>query len=125
MRALGEVLRWTLLIGGIVWGLLQLNGALFAAWVSGGPPNPNPEAWLFVAGNRLCWAAASFLAAGGLFLLLRRGHRPRRYAFVALVLAGLLAVFPRVREFVVSDACIDSGGRWSDLRCIAHDPAAA
>lgn len=120
-----NLLRWFLLTAGIVWGCLQLNGAVFAAWVADGPPTPNPEGWLFVAGNRLAWTAASFLAGVSLFVLLRRGRPASRYAVAALVAAVLLTAYPYVREFMASDACLDSGGRWSDLRCVSGKPAAA
>ena len=99
------MLSWILLTAGIVWGLVQLNGAAFSAWVAGGPPSSNPEGWLFVAGNRLVWAAASFLAGVGLFVLLRRNRAASRYAVVALVAAVLLTLFPYFREFIASDAC--------------------
>ena len=125
MRDFRKLLRWALLIAGIVWGLLQLNGAVFAAWIAGGPPSPNPDGWLFVAGNRLAWAAASLLAGAGLFALLRRGRSANRYAVVALAAAVLLTAFPYIRELIASDACLDSGGRWSDLRCVHSDPSAA
>jgi len=117
MRDSRKLLRWLFLIAGIAWGLLQLNGAVFAAWVAGGPPTQNPEGWLFVAGNRLAWSGASFLAGIGLFVLLRRGRPASPYAVAALVAAVLLTAYPYIREFIASDACLDSGGRWSDLRC--------
>ena len=124
MKAIRTSSRWLLLIAGISWGLLQLNGAAYAAWLSGGPPTPNPEGWLFVAGNRLAWAVAAFLAAFGLFLLLRSKRPVSRYAIAMLVAALLLTAFPYFREYAASGACIDSGGQWSDLHCI-HGPAPA
>ncbi len=124
MKALRTSFRWLLLIAGITWGLLQLNGAVAAAWLAGGPPTPNPEGWLFVAGNRLAWAAAAFLAAFGLFFLLRSKRPVSRYAIAMLVAALLLTTFPYVREYAASNACLDSGGQWSDLRC-THGAAAA
>ena len=125
MKASRTPFRWFLLIAGITLGLLQLNGAIAAAWLAGGPPTPNPEGWLFVAGNRLAWAAASFLAAFGLFFLLRHVRPIGRYAIAALVVALLLSAFPYFREFVASDACLDSGGRWLDMHCVHVDSAAA
>ena len=125
MRNSRTLFRWLLLISGIVWCALQLNGAVFAAWVAGGPPTTNPEGWLFVAGNRLAWASASFLAAVGMFVLLRRDRPINRYAVAALVTAVLLTAYPPVREFIASDACLNSGGQWLDLRCVSSAPAAA
>ncbi|MBB1089100.1 hypothetical protein H4F99_11475 [Lysobacter sp. SG-8] len=117
MKHILGAIRWLLLFACLIWGALQLNGAVFAAWAAAGPPSANPEGWLFVAGNRLAWAGASFLAGAGLFLLVR--ERPiGRFAAGLLIAAFLLVVFPYAREFVATDKCLDSGGRWSDLRCV-------
>jgi hypothetical protein len=125
MKNSRTLLRWILLISGIIWGVVQLNGAAFSAWVAGGPPTTDPEGWQFVAGNRLAWASASFLAASGMFVLLRRDRPISRYAVATLVIAALLAAYPCVREFIASDACLDSGGQWLDQRCVSRVSAAA
>lgn len=117
MTRIRNLFRWTLFIAGIVWGFLQLNGAIYAAWLSGGPPTPNPEGWMFLAGNRLGWAVASFLAGLGIFFLFSQNRQIRTIALAILFVAVLIAAFPYLREFMASDACLDSGGKWSDLRC--------
>ena len=106
------------LLAGIAWACLQLNGAVYAAWVSSGPPTQNPEGWMFVAGNRLAWAIASCLAGFGIFFLFSPSRRIRRFALATLFVAVLLTALPYAREFIASDACLDSGGQWSELRCI-------
>ena len=118
MTTILHAFRWSLLIAGIIWGCLQLNGAIFALWVAGGPPTPNPEGWTFIAGNRLAWAVASFLTGFALFFLLRLGRPVSRYAVAAIVAAALLTAYPYAREFLVSDSCLDSGGKWSELHCV-------
>ena len=42
MTVARKILSWTALVAGTVFGLLLLNGAVFRAWVAGGPPNDNP-----------------------------------------------------------------------------------
>ena len=74
---------------------------------------------MFVAGNRLAWAVASLLAGLGIFFLFSPNRWTRRLALATLFVAVLLTAFPFAREFMASDACLDSGGKWSELRC-AH-----
>lgn len=113
-----NLFRWTLLIAGIVLACLQLNGATYAAWASSGPPTSNPDGWMFVAGNRLAWTIASFLAGLGIFFLFSPNRRTRKLALATFSVAVLITTFPYTRELMASDACLDAGGKWSDLRCI-------
>jgi len=117
-----ELIRWTALLAGIAFGLLLLNGAIFRAWVAGGPPNDNPVGWVFSAWNYVAWSASALLAGIGFFLLLRLSRTPKLAVF-CLVISALLASVPWLREFVATDICLDSGGRWSsqELRCY-HGP---
>lgn len=119
MRALKTVLRWLLLLGGIGMFVVYLNGAAFRAWVSGGPPTPNPEGWLFSAWNFSSWSFA-FLSAGiGAFLVLGKWPRRSPLGLSCFLLAILLWAIPHVREFLASDVCLDAGRRWNarELRC--------
>ena len=113
-----NILRWILLSAGIFFACLHLNGAMYAAWASSGPPTQNPEGWMFVAGNRLAWAIAYFLSGLGIFFLFSQDRYIRRIAPTTLFVVVLLATFPCVREFMASDACLDSGGKWLELRCV-------
>ena len=113
-----QVVRWLVLIACVAWGLLQLNAAIAAFWLAGGPPTPNPDGWSFIAGNRLAWAAASFVAGAALFFLLRGSRPVNRYAIAGLVVAALLAAYPYFREFMATDECLDSGGKWYELHCV-------
>jgi hypothetical protein len=114
------LLRWLALVSFSVFGLVLLNGAVFRAWIAGGPPNDNHEGWIFSAGNYLAWSLASVLLGIGLFLLLRPGRILARIAVVLLCVSALLAAFPLAREFMATDSCLDSGGEWSqvELRCL-------
>jgi len=113
------IFRWSLLLAGIALCLIYLNSAVYRAWLAGGPPTPNPEGWLFSAGNYLSWALA-FLSAGiGLFMLIGRLPALSKVGVAFLVLTGILAVLPSTREFLAKDSCLDAGGKWStrELRC--------
>ena len=113
------IFRWSLLLAAIVLFLIYLNSAAYRAWLAGGPPTPNPEGWLFSAGNYLSWALA-FLSAGiGFFLLIGRLPALSKVAVAFLLLSIVLAVVPSAREFLAKDSCLDAGGKWSarELRC--------
>lgn len=112
--------RWSLLLAGIALFIVYLNSAFYRVWLAGGPPTPNPEGWLFSAGNFLSWAIA-FLSAGvGVFLLIGSLPSLSRAAVVLLILASILGVIPSIREYLASDSCLDAGGKWSalELRCV-------
>ena len=119
MATARKLIRWGALLACIAAGLLLLNGAVFRGWVATGPPNDNPAGWVFSAWNYVAWSGSAFLAGVGLFLLLRL-PRPTKLAVACLVVAGFLSALPWFREFIASDICLDSGGRWStqELRCI-------
>ncbi len=114
------ILRWSLLLTGVVFCLIYLNSAFYRAWVAGGPPTDNPEGWLFSAGNYLSWALAFLTSGIGVFALISKLPSLSRVALVFIALSIILGIFPSAREFVASDVCLDSGGKWlsSELRCI-------
>jgi hypothetical protein len=113
------MLAWLTLVVALVWALLLLNSAMFSAWMSGGPPNPFPEAWATRSKWQLAWSAS--VAVGGLAVFrVVRGGRMRHGLTVALVLAAaLLGSYPSANEFLQIDRCLDAGGRWDygRLRC--------
>lgn len=120
MSMVKATLRWGLLLVCIALFLVYLNGAVYRVWAAGGPPTPNPEGWLFSAGNFLARALA-FLSAGvGMFLLVGSLPSLNKAAVVFLVLASILGVIPHFREYLASDTCLDAGGKWSakELRCV-------
>lgn len=120
MNMMRKIARWSLLLTGIVLFLVYLNHAMARAWLAGGPPTPNPEGWLFSAGNFLSWSLASLSAGIGMFILVGKLPSLSKVAIAFLIVAGVLGVFPSVREFVATDRCLDSGGKWSalELRCL-------
>ena len=119
MKTGKEIFRWLLLLGAIVLFLIYLNSAAYRAWLASGPPTPNPEGWLFSAGNYLAWSMAFLSASIGLFRLIGRLPALSKAAIAFLLLAGVLSVVPSTREFLAKDSCLDAGGKWSalELRC--------
>jgi hypothetical protein len=106
---------WVMLTGFVLFGLQYLNGAVFSAWMSGGPPNPHPLGWERRAIGQLSLSLASFVLAIGSYRLIVTLPAWRRLP-VALVLLGIvLLVTPYIGRFLLQDKCLDSGGQWNNL----------
>jgi hypothetical protein len=102
-------------LGFVVLGLAYLNGALFSAWMSGGPPNPHPLGWERRSIGQLCFSVASFVLSVGSYKLLVSLPVWRRLP-VALIVIGIgIAIAPYVGRFLLQDRCLDAGGRWSNI----------
>lgn len=114
------VSRWFVLASAIAVSLIYLNSAVYRAWLAGGPPNSNPEGWLFSSVNYLCIAGAFALGGVALFTIIGQLPSLSKKAIVLLVIAAFVGIIPFAREFVARDACLDGGGQWSnsELRCV-------
>jgi hypothetical protein len=112
--------RWTILLVALLVAAIYLNSALFSVWVAGGPPTPYPEAWAHRALVHACTAGALVLA--GIAAFRGIGAFPRIGSIPLLLGLAALAVlaFPRFREFLLIDSCLDSGGRWEEaaFQCV-------
>lgn len=110
---------WFALCGLGTYALAMLNGALFSAWMSDGPPNPYQEGWALRAQAQYLWAAASALGAIGAFIVVRRYPAISARTWLILVAAGMLAAAPVIMREVLIDQCLDNGGRWNyaGLQC--------
>lgn len=106
-------IRWIILLASIVAAAVYLNSAAFSAWVAGGPPNPYPEAWGQRALVHLCMAGTILLAGIAVFRVVGSFPSLGRTTILLFILALLIFGVPYVREFLQSDACLDSGGRWN------------
>ena len=104
-----------MLAGFILLGLLYLNGALFSAWVSGGPPNSHLLGWERRAIGQLSFSLASFVLAVGSYKLVASLPAWRRLPVVLVLLGIALLIAPYVGRFVLQDKCLDGGGQWSNL----------
>lgn len=111
--------RWLVLAGANAVALVYLNSAIYRAWLAGGPPNSNPEGWLFSSINYL-FAAVAFVI-GGIAAFRLIGHLPslHKSSVILFGIAALVGIIPVAREFIAVDICLDAGGRWSkpELRC--------
>lgn len=110
---------WFVLCALGTYALLLLNGALFSAWVAGGPPNPYPEGWALRSKAQAIWALATTLAAVGLFRVIRKYPTVGRVTWIVLALSGFLVVYPWAEREIMIDKCLDGGGRWNagGLQC--------
>jgi hypothetical protein len=111
MTNIKSIARWVALLVMIVLGIFYLNGALFRVWIADGPPNSNPEGWLFSAFNYFCAAAAFIVGGVGVFLLIGRLPSLHKGPVVLLVIAAAFGITPFVREFVAIDRCLDASGQ--------------
>lgn len=117
MKKAKELLRWSLLIACIAFGLLYLNGAVGSWWASWGPPNNYPKAWEQHAIVWLGFSAALFFTGPMLFFALERDFEFKKsiYKFVWLIGVVAALAYPKMREFLLVDGCLDSGGKWSAI----------
>jgi hypothetical protein len=93
--------------------LVFLNSALFSAWMSGGPPNPYPEAWAFRSQSFFAWSLAAAVGAGAAFTGIRRFPAVGVITKLLLVASAVLAAAPFVVDQLRVDRCLDGGGRWN------------
>ncbi|MCP5306776.1 MAG: hypothetical protein H6953_15130 [Chromatiaceae bacterium] len=116
MEAAKQVIRWVLFLGCIAFGLLALNGAFAAWWVSWGPPTDYPAAWEQEAIRRLGISISLLFTGPMAFVAMKPefSFRKSKFKFVwALVVLVSLAYSP-VRAFIQKDACLDAGGSWKE-----------
>lgn len=114
MGSFRQTARWIVLIGGVLLGLLYLNGAAGSWWISWGPPNEYPKAWEQRAIVQLGLAVVCFVTGPMLFVFLKDVSAFKRsklkYAWLVIVLVSLS--YPKAREWLAIDKCLDAGGAW-------------
>lgn len=119
-------MRWTILIAGIVVGLLFLNGAFSAWWVSWGPPTKYPEASEHAALKRLGYSLSVLATGFMIFIALKTNFDFKKsvikYLWLITVVVSLS--YPFVREARESSLCIDSTGTWNSeyFKCEPKKP---
>jgi hypothetical protein len=110
-----QIIRWFLTLGFIALGLIYLNSTIFSTWAAGGPPTKHPHAWAQRALVHFGFCV-SFIATGVMaFIGLRRDFnwRKSKYKYIWLILLLLSLGYPKAREWLLIDKCLDSGGAWS------------
>ena len=114
MGSLRQAARWIVLVGGVLLGLLYLNGAAGNWWISWGPPNEYAKVWEQRAIIQLGLAVVCFVTGATLFVLLKDVSAFKRsglkYAWLVIVLLTL--GYPKAREWLEIDKCLDAGGAW-------------
>ena len=116
MKNTKNLLRWLALIIFIVFGLLYLNGAASSWWLSWGPPNDYPKAWEQESLRRLGFSLTCLFTGPMLFIAFKENFnfKASKYKYIWLLVVILSLTFPHIREFVLTDSCLDSGGEWSE-----------
>ncbi len=111
-----NITRWIALLGLIGFGLLYLNSTVFSLWAAGGPPTEVPNAWLHRALVHFGISVALFATGVFLFKLLKPGFssKGKKIVYVWFVIMAIAIGYPPTKEFILVDACLDSGGKWSE-----------
>jgi hypothetical protein len=108
------IVRWILLTALLVAGLIELNYAAYSSWASWGPPTKYPRAWAQSALLHLGYSISLLATAAMALAAPRLGYSWRsskmKYFWVTVLLLGL--GYPRIKEFILVDKCLDSGGSW-------------
>lgn len=114
MGSARNFLSWVVLLGFAYLALWYLNDALYSAWLSGGPPTPYPVGWARRALAHASFSLAAVFLGFGLFRTIRHSPSVGRNTLVILAIGILLIVVPYIVRFVLTDICLDQGGRWSN-----------
>ena len=114
MEVIRQTGKWVLASICIVLGLLYLNGAASSWWVSWGPPTEYPEAWSQRAIVKLGYAIALFSTAPMVFIAFKQNFnlKSSRYKYCWVFIVIIVLSFPSIRNFLLTDSCLDSGGSW-------------
>ncbi|MBR9871911.1 MAG: hypothetical protein GYB26_12315 [Gammaproteobacteria bacterium] len=98
----------------VIAGVWMLNHSFYAFWLSDGPPNDYPAAWR-QQGIISAWSGIAFLFLSYCFQFRLR----KLWASWAVRVAGLSVLaglsYPHLREWLLIDQCLDSGGKWLEL----------
>jgi len=107
-------IRWTLLILFAAASLLYLNSAMASAWVSGGPPTEYAKAWGQRGIIHFGYFVGLFFTGILAFVVFGKNYSFKKskfkYVWLAIIILSLL--YPKYREFILVDKCLDSGGSW-------------
>ncbi len=98
----------------VVYGLFLLNHVFYSLWSStaGISPNQYEAIWYQEALSSFTYAVLVFFLA---FLTRVKWERIKsnRCIHASILIVVLFLAFPHVREYILIDSCLDSGGTWS------------
>jgi hypothetical protein len=111
-----KITRWIALIGFIGFGLLYLNSTVYSLWAAGGPPTEVPKAWEHRALVHFGFSVALFATAVFTFKVLKPGFsfKGTKIFYVWVTIIAVAIGYPPIKEVFLVDACLDSGGKWSE-----------
>ncbi len=115
MKLSRKITRWLSLCCGILIGLFYLNSAAYASWISWGPPNDFPLRWEHESIVRFGLSLSALSVGMILFSALKKGFsfKSKNYSFYCFVCVLVLSLmYPKAREYILIDSCLDSGGYW-------------
>lgn len=116
------ITRWVLILLFAGLAMYLMNYAMFAAWVSGGPPNKYPEAWAYMSLKSLCSGVSTILISVIAFLSIGKEITKRKKVVTVLLvlIACVLLSYPFAFKQLKIDSCLDSGGKWNEveIKCI-------
>jgi len=98
----------------VVYGLFLLNHVFYSLWSStaGISPNKYEAAWYQEALISFTYAVLAFFLAF-LTSIKWRTIKSNRYVHVFAFIVIMLLAFPYVKEYMLTDNCLDNGGAWS------------
>jgi phage shock protein PspC (stress-responsive transcriptional regulator) len=113
-KTIMRVARYIIFCVFIILGIVYLNSAAYSSWASWGPPTDYPKAWGQRALTHFGLSITFFSTAGMALIGLRKGFDWKRsklkYLWVILVVLGM--GYPCMKEWLLVDKCLDSGGAW-------------
>jgi hypothetical protein len=115
MSLVQRTAAWIVTAGFLALGLAYLNGAVFSAWVAGGPPGLYPTGWERRALGQLGFSLGSFILAVGSFRLIGGLPQWRRGALVVVFLGIGVAAVPYIGRLFLERSCLSQDGEWSNL----------
>ena len=118
-----KLIRWSILIIALAGGLFLLNSAFFCAWVSGGPPNEYPKAWLHQSYVYFGYSGALIATGIMSFVGLREQFNWKKsivfYLWITFIIYSLAG--PIIRKQIMIDKCLDAGGKWDKSHFVCQD----
>lgn len=113
-----RTVRLVLGVAFVCVGLWILNYSYYSFLIAGGPPTNYPEIW-YQEGIISGWRALAVLTLAVLVQFRCSTLRRSRVSW-GLVFAIVMGLsYPHVREYLLIDSCLDSGGAWNEkhFRC--------
>lgn len=115
MKKIRPAIKWGVLIGLILLGLMYLKDAFIFTLLSSATTCADPLVWRHRSIVYLGYGLACISTSIMLFVILKDEVSFKNYKIILVWLAFLLAclIYPEFKEWLEIDRCLDSGGKWS------------